>query len=278
MHDDDPIMGRFFARSCQHNELSNGDVFVNLDGFGYAWSNATLRVTFDASASIRFNQDLLMHASTMYAYFRTRAIVSQNTRVRVVEQGAKMGVGTVAIAESVAPTIFRDQLERGFTVIRDPDGSVDFSMGIVEKGQRRAKPFKILDSNRVTLVNERVEVRGNQLDFMGPFSVESNDDALRLTILVEGTSAIDVMVVDQYTGNQWLESYVKAAGVPQPPMPPISGDVVEAGALWEKAVPVRKGKYFVVIDNSSAVGMVSPPKTGAVPPAALVSVAVQIGQ
>ena len=276
MRDDDPVIGRFFGRSCTHHELDNGDVFVQLDGIGYTWTNASLRVAFEASAAIQYNQDLLMHGSTMYAYFRTRAIASHNTRVTLVEQPAALGVGVGAVADAVAPRVLRDQLQRGFTVIRDSDGAVDFSVGVIEKGQRPRRPFEIRDSDRMMLANERAEVRGNQLDFLGPFQADSNGQALYLTMLVEGTTAIDAMVVNDTTGEQWLQQFVKTPGVPQPPIPPLAADVVPSGSMWHKTVPVRKGRYYVVLDNSSAVGMVAPPAGGTTPPAALVSVVVQV--
>ena len=277
MHDDDPVTGRFFGRSCQHNELSNGDVFVQLDGIAYVWTNASLRVAFEANAAIQYNQDFLMHSSTMYAYFRTREIVSQNARVVMVEQSGLLGAGVAAIASSVAPQILKAQLERGFTVIRDSDGAVDFSVGVVEKGQRPDKPFAVRSDGRSTMVNERTEVRGNQLDFLGPFQANKNE-ALYLTVAVEGTSAIDLMVVDRNTGDQWLDLFVTKPGVPQPPIAPLVVDVVPSGGTWQRTVRVPKGMYYVVLDNSTVVGSVAPPAGGATPPAALVSVVVQVGK
>ena len=278
MREDDPVMGRFFARSCVHNELENGDVFVQLDGVAYAWTNASLRVAFEANAAIQYNQDFLMDGSTMYAYFRTRQIASQNTRVTMVEQTGALGTGVASVAESVAPQVLRNQLERGFTVIRDTDGSAEFAVGVIEKGQRPAKPYDVSSKNRLTLMNERTEIRGNQLDFLGPFRVASNGDALFLTLTVDGTTAIDAMVIDENGGGQWLDRFVRTPGVPQPPIQPATVDIVPAGATWQKAVPLRKGYYYVVLDNSAVVGSAFPPNVGTLPPAALVSVVVQVGK
>jgi hypothetical protein len=278
MRDEDPVMGRFYARSCNHHELESGDVFVQIEGIGYAWTNASLRAAFAASAAIQYNQDFLMDGSTMYAYFRTRLIASKESRVTMVEQTGPLGAGVAAFANQVVPQVVEGQLKRGFTVIRDSDGSVDFTVGMVEKGQRPVKPYEVRDSDRVTMMNERTEVRGNQLDFLGPFHVDDNDGALFLTMSIDGTAAVDVMVVDKGMGDQWLDSFVKSPGVPQPPMPPLMTDVVPKGTQWQKTVPVRRGHYYVVLDNSSVVGSATPVATGSVPSGALVNVVVQVGE
>ncbi|PKN32330.1 MAG: hypothetical protein CVU63_19335, partial [Deltaproteobacteria bacterium HGW-Deltaproteobacteria-20] len=216
MRDEDPVIGRFYARSCNHHELESGDVFVQIEGIGYGWTNASLRVAFAASAAIQYNQDFLMDGSTMYAYFRTRMVASKETKVTMMEQGGAVGAVISPIANAAAPQVLESQLQRGFTVIRDSNGSVDFSVGMVEKGQRPVKPYEVRDGDHVTMMNERTEVRGNQLDFLGPFHVDDNDGALFLTMSIDGTTAVDVMVVDKGMGDQWLDLFVKAPGGPQP--------------------------------------------------------------
>lgn len=277
MHDDGPVVGRFFARSCNHHELESGDVFVQLDGVGYGWTNATLRMAFTASAAIQYNQDFLMHGSTMYAYFRTRTLVSKDTRVTMVEQGGMIGTAVSALANTAAPGILEQQLQRGFTVIRDTNGTVDFAVGVVEKGKRPVKPFEVRDDDRVTLMNERTEVRGNQLDFLGPFHVDGSNGALFLTMMIDGTSALDVMVVDKNVGDQWLDRFVAQPGVPQPSLPPLVSEIVRQGMRWQKTLPLKKGYYYVVLDNSSVVGLAAPVATGSLPAAALANVVVQVG-
>ena len=250
---------------------------VQLDGVGYGWTNATLRMAFTASAAIQYNQDFLMHGSTMYAYFRTRTLVSKDTIVTMVEQGGMIGTAVSALANTAAPGILEQQLQRGFTVIRDTNGTVDFAVGVVEKGKRPVKPFEVRDDDRVTLMNERTEVRGNQLDFLGPFHVDGSNGALFLTMMIDGTSALDVMVVDKNVGDQWLDRFVAQPGVPQPSLPPLVSEIVRQGMRWQKTLPLKKGYYYVVLDNSSVVGLAAPVATGSLPAAALANVVVQVG-
>jgi hypothetical protein len=286
MRDDDPIVGRFYARTCNYQELQSGDVFVQFAGIGYAWTNVTLRIAFNASGAIQYNQDFLMDGSTMYGYFRTRTIASKTFNTTMVERAAA-GAVLGGITDPIAQQVVEDQLQRGFTVIRDSDGTVDFGVGIIEKGKRPVKPFEVRGDDRLTMMNERTEVHGDQLDFLGPFFVDDDDRALFLTLTIDGVPAVDVMVVDKTTGDQWLDQFVKAPGVPQPTMPPLMSDTVAIRTQWQKALPVAKGYYYVVLDNSSVVGTVAPPAAGGIsfipgalaapPPAALVNVVVQVG-
>jgi len=105
------------------------------------------------------------------------------------------------------------------------------------------------------------------------------------TIAVDGVPAVDVIVVRKDVGDAWLERYLHAPGVPVIPGPPLMSDVVPVRAQWQKALPVARGYYYVVVDNSSSVGAVAPP-AATIPilaaalvsqPSAMVEVAIQLG-
>ena len=284
MRDDMPVMGRYFAQSCNYQELANGDAFVQFAGRGYVWTNLTARVGFEASGSIQYNQDFLMSGSTMYAYFRTRTVASKSFNTLMVENaGGGLPASLRGQADAIASQVVDKELAQGFTIIRDSGGTVEFGTGLIEKGQHPAKPFEVHGNNRLTFANERTEVHGQQLDFLGPFHITSNAQALFLNLVLDGIPAVDVMVVSKDAGDRWLDQYIRVAGVPQPPQPPLSADVVAIRSQWSKAFPVGKGYYYVVVDNSTSVGTVAPPNMGGLPQfgggyaAALVSDVVQVG-
>jgi len=288
MRDDDPTIGRFYARTCDFQELENGDVFIKFSGVGYAWTNLSLRVGFEASGAIQFDQDFLMDGSTMYAYFRTRTIVSTTFNTLMVERGGANGASALSgFANPVAKQVVEQQLTKGFTVIRDSDGNVEFSLGMIEKGKHPSKPFTVSGNDRITLVNERTEVQGQQLDFLGPFNVDSDGRALFISASVDGVPAVDVFIVRKDTGDAWIDSYIRNAGLRTPSTPPLMFDVAQTRTTWQKFLPLAKGYYYVVVDNSSTIGNVAPPKSGSVPllpgafsvsdAAANVSVAIQLG-
>src|SRR5580698_10824198 len=41
-----PVTGRFFPQHCTQQVLDNGDLWVQFDGFGYAWLDIPRKVTF----------------------------------------------------------------------------------------------------------------------------------------------------------------------------------------------------------------------------------------
>ncbi len=288
MRDDQPIIGRFFARSCTSQELANGDVFVQFSGLGYAWTNITWRVGFDAGGAIQYDQDFLMEGSTMYAYFRTRTIASTSFNTLMVERAGSNGAAALGgFANPIAKQVVESQLTRGFTVIRDSSGNVEFGLGVIERGEHPAKPFTVRGSDRMTLVNERTEVQGQQLDFLGPFEVDSDGRALFVAADIDGVPAVDVLVTRKDVGDAWLDTFIRKPGVPQPPQPSLMADVVPIRVAWQRSLPVAKGHYYVVVDNSSAVGTVAPPRASSSPllpgvlapsdPAAAVNAVVQMG-
>jgi hypothetical protein len=288
LKDEEPVTGRFYARTCNYQEMENGDAFVQFAGQGFVWTNVTLRVGFEAGGAIQYNQDFLMDGSTMYAYFRTRTIASTTFKTILVERGGDAGASIFgSSANPIAKQIVDQQLSRGLTVIRDSDGVVDFSLGLVEKGQRPPKPFDVKGSGRMMLSNEKTEVHGQELDFLGPYEIDSDGRALYLTAVVDGVPAIDAFVIRKDGGDPWVDAYVRKPGIPLAPQPPLMQDVIPTRVQWQKTVPLAKGFYYVVLDNSSAMGNVAPPVVASNPlipsalaapqPAALVNFAVQLG-
>ena len=285
MRNDQPAMGRFFTQSCSYQELKNGDVFVRFSGHGYVWTNATWRIGFEATGAVQYNQDFLMDGPTMYAYFRTRSVAETKFKTLMIERGGPLASNVMSnLTNPIAQQILEGQLHRGFTVVRDPDGSADFGLGIIEKGKRPARPYEVSSTNRLTLSNERTEVHGAQLDFLGPFHVEDDLQSLFLHISIDGVPAVDLLVVDKSTGDQWLGRYIHQPGVPHFQGSALMTTVVPIRNEWSRALNVRKGYYYVVIDNSNQVGTVNPPTTSVMPgaappsPAALVNDVVQIGR
>ena len=61
-------------------------------------------------------------------------------------------------ADKFGQQIVAAELTRGFTVIRRADGTVDFGLGIVEKGKEPFHPYQIKGQAKVVLANERIEV------------------------------------------------------------------------------------------------------------------------
>ncbi len=280
---EEPASGRFFPTSCATQELANGNIFVQFGGYGYAWTNLTKRITFDANAAVEYQHDFLMEGSTMYVYLREKATTALKFTTRLVEQTPQTpavglpGGTTQGFLDLIGTEVLKRELDKGFTVIRDDDGHVDFGVGIVEKGQRPSSPYKTADNGRLVLANERVEVHQNQRDYVGPFEVTEKKQALYLSVAIDGAQNVDVMVLHRGIGEAWLVNYTSQATLGQPPAAAVLDEPITSGMVWRKTLPLPVGQYYVVFDNSPAAGRSAPPTITGDDRAVLVNYAVELG-
>ena len=124
---------------------------------------------------------------------------------------------------------------------------------------------------------QRIEVHARQREFLGPFEVDSQGRALFLTVGVDGAEGIDVMVVPKDAGEQWLSLYIHQPMTTPPAYPPLLADVALSGQPYRKMLPVAKGRYYLVIDNTATAGRIAPPPNLFDDRAALVNYAVERG-
>jgi hypothetical protein len=283
LRDEDPATGRFFPTTCAVQELATGNLFMQFGGHGYAWTNITKRIGFDASAAVEYDHDFQMDGSTMYIYFRERSTSATTFNSLLVEAppAAPMvglpGGTTQGFLDAVGGEVLKKELHRGFTILRDPDGHVEFGLGMVEKGKRPPSPYEVKDNGRLLLANERVEVHQNQRDHVGPYEVPGKGKALYLSVNVDGAPAMDVIVLHRGVGEAWLTQYMTSLTLAPPSAPPMLDEVVPTGLVWRKTLPLPPGQYYVVFDNTSAAGRTAPPQITGDDRAALVSYAVELG-
>jgi hypothetical protein len=236
-----------------------------------------------------------MDGSTMYVYFRQQKTQSTEFKVLFVEgqgQGGAAELATGLLGTSLQQTtqqigtrLLESQLARGFTVVRDSDGTAGFALGMLEKGQRPPAPFDRGDSDMIILANDRTEVHTNQRDYTGPYAIEDEGQALYLTASLEGAPQVDVLVVNKLSGESWIIDYEKAALPPAPPGPPALDQTITLSPatggppmLWRQTVPLPVGSYYVVFDNTASAGQSAPAAQASDDRAALVSFGIQRGK
>ncbi len=293
---DDPALGRFYPQKCAVESLQNGDLYIQFAGMGYAWSNLTKRVGFNANAAVQYDQDFRLDGSTMYVYFRPRAVSASKFEQVMVEGGALPntpispilpGNSAQDFVNRVGEGLLAFELGEGFTVIRESDGTAMFSPGMLPVGERPLEPFERKQRSRTLITNERVEVHEGQRDFVGPIEVPDSGSAIYLTVTVEGTSAIDVQVHQRPMVDAWLLQYVSTKGTAPPPGAPLLDETVMSGAsspvpnasgnVFRRRLVVPRGSYFVVLDNTNTAGKSNPPAQALDDRAALVGLAIEVG-
>ncbi len=282
LHDDQPVMGRFYADACQSQILDEGNrnaLVVQFEGRGYAWTNLTGRIGFRARGLVEFAPDFQMEDDAMYVYFRATQVDASDFELLMVESSAvtQAAQATGVDAARVGRAVVDGQLKRGFTVIRyDKDGSTDFELGLVPKGQEPFRPYTVVSSSKETLTNGRTEVHSGQQDYIGHLLVPDDDQALTLTMRLDGAPGADVVLLPARNAKLMLERYTQSPGaVPLVAHASFSA-TLGPGAPFRAEVPLPRGEYFLVLDHSSVIGATAPPTEPADAPAK-VDYLVQLG-
>jgi hypothetical protein len=168
-----------------------------------------------------------------------------------------------------------DKLKDGMTVRRRKSGETDFRAGIVELGTWPALAYATPSGQ--TLFNDRAEVHEQQRDFIGPIDVPDDASMAIASLRIDGTDAINVLVVDDATSKTWVDQYLSSAAATPPPSRPLQQLVARQGADLTVQMP-SKGRYWLVLDNTSTIaGGVAPPGHLLDDRAAVVSYAVAVG-
>lgn len=289
LRDEDPTLGRFFPKTCKIEPLENGDLYVQFAGFGYAWSNLTKRLSFSASAAIQYEQDFRLDGSTMYVYFKPAATTAKKFDLKMVEQSVMPaspvaplfpGGDAKSFMNQIGEGMLAREIGRGFTVIRESDGSASFGVGLLPVGERPLAPFERRDDARLLYVNEAIEIHQEQRDYVGPLEVPEKGMALYLTMSVTGAPSIDLLVVPRALGDAWLDQYAASPQAGPAPGPAVLDETVTldpTGKLTKRLVRVPKGSYYVVLDNTASAGRSSPPQTALDDRAALVNLGIELG-
>lgn len=283
LREEDPIIGRFHANSCQVAPLASGNLAVTFGGFGWVWTNLTQRMSFEAGGAVEYDTDFLMDGSTMYVYFRQKSTSAATFNVKLVEQpqvtaalgGINLAGGGQNVANDLGGQIMRGEIAKGFTVIRKPSGDVEFGLGVIEKGEHPTLPYKPDANGHAVLENERCEIHQNQRDFLGPFAVPKGSK-LGVTLAVDGAPGADFLVVPRYMGEPWLQTYTTQAVTTPPPGTPTLDETVFSGPIWHRSLTLAPGSYYLVLDNTSTAGRSAPPGFAKDDRAALVSYAITL--
>jgi hypothetical protein len=266
--DDQPVMGRFFAKNCRSeaiDEERRQSIIVHFEGRGFAWSHPTGRIGFDLRGMVEYATDFQLEGDAMYVYFRPRLTDTAAFHTLMVESQVAQTAMQVASfnADEFGRRVVDGQLKRGFTVIRYSDkGETEFGMGIVPKGARPFHPFNVQTEDKVVVANERTEVHAGQQDFVGAFHVEDEDQSLYLTLTVDGAPAVDALIIPKLVGDQAVNAYVEKAGPVSLMGGALLDESVTQGSVWKRFVNVAPGDYYLMLDNSDRAGRSAPPRAG----------------
>ncbi len=274
-----PTNGRFFPKTCTQSEAANGDLIMSFSGTGYTYATGVHKITFEASATVQFDQDFLMHEDTMYAYVRTREIKQSGFQMKVIESTLPAIANQLTgFGDKYGKQLLSEKLRDGFTVRRKANSETDFRAGIVQLGTWPATQFQSTGAGLI-VANDRCEVHEQQRDFVGPFKLDDSDQTLYVSLKIDGAPAINVLVVDDATAQTWIQKYLTVGDATPPPAKPLAQYVAKQNQEIRFTVgDGHKGTYWIVLDNTGTIaGGVKPPGNFLDDRAAVASFAVVLG-
>ncbi len=258
-----PIVGRYFPASCTASiNDQNRTILVNIGGAGYVYMPTMKRMGFTLNAAVEYSFDYRFEDDGVWAWGKlARVAAGPDFKLTSVENKiadiATIMTPAGPAANSVGGQVVTQFLQRGFTVIENDNGNKEFSLGILPPGKHPKKPIEVDDDDDVlTFANEVADVYTGQRDFLGPFEVADDDQALQLKGSLAGP-AVELMVYPKTMADTWRESYQNGVTGPATTMP-IASAAIQPGP-FTKRFAVRPGLYYIVVDNTASAGQISPP-------------------
>jgi hypothetical protein len=120
-------------------------------------------------------------------------------------------------------------------------------------------------------------VHQGERDFIGPIEITEDHRALFLSGSLDGITAADLFVMGKNEAEAALRAYFEQRSAGPLVAPPLVNDVLQAGVPYNHTIPLPRGMYYVVLDNTATAGRVSPPTNLMDDRAALINYVIQIG-
>jgi hypothetical protein len=263
MQEGAPTIGRFFPSSCTYSiNEPNRTVVVSIGGSGYAYLPTSKLSSFTMTATVEYSFDFFMHEDGAWVWGKMARMAAGPDFRMTNSQNPIVDIATGLTPAGSAANLFGGQvvsgfIARGFTVVETDTGK-EFSLGYLPAGRYPFRPVEVDDEDEAyTFQNDVADVRNNQMDFLGPFEVADDDQAIQIRGTLAGANAVDFIVVPKMTGDVWRESYQAGAPPGPPPGSIIMGGVVQPGPFVRR-FNLNPGLYYVVVDNSMGVGQASP--------------------
>jgi hypothetical protein len=262
MQEGSAVVGRFYPNQCSHSINDQGrTILVNVSGSGYVYVQTVKRIGFTLNVSVEYAFDYRFEDEGVWAWGKLHRVAAGPHFTITSVENKIADIATVMTPAGPAANFVGGQvvttfLQRGFTVV-ETDSGKEFSLGILPPGKHPVRPIEIDDDDEALVyANESIDVHAGQRDFLGPFEIADEDQALQLKGSVSGTP-VELMILPKQMGDAWRQAYQSGDSGPPPSMP-ITGAQLPPGPFM-KRFKLRPGFYYVVVDNTSSAGQVSPP-------------------
>lgn len=105
LSDQEPVLGRFFAESCQSqvvDDETRKSFVLQYSGKGYAWTNVTGKLGFSSRGLVEYAPDFQLSDGALYVYFRPKTVDAAAFQLHSVDSAVAQA-GIAAVAGSVDP-------------------------------------------------------------------------------------------------------------------------------------------------------------------------------
>lgn len=256
LQDRAPSIGRFFPGTCNVQIDEQGrTIVVRVGGTGYGYVVPARLVGFALDAAVEYRPDFVIAGDDTYLWARVNRMVDgPHFRTGYVENPVLDAMGNLPgfgnLADFLGKQAVGGALTRGFTVIHTDGRGDDFTLGIMNPPERPVHPYQVNLNERVTFANETTDVYATERDFLGPFEVAKEGQALFLSTTVQGPP-VNMVVVSKAVGDAWREAFQTGRAASAPPGPVVASNVVMPGAVDTRRYDVPPGLYYIVIDNNA---------------------------
>jgi hypothetical protein len=263
LQDRAPAIGRFFPAQCSYNVNDDSQTLtIHIAGSGYAHVPTAKRIGFTLTASVEYRPDFMLAGDDIYVWGKLNRVVNGPNFQLGYVQNPVLDIATAvtplgSAANFLGNGVVSGLLTRGFTVVQNDDTGKEFTLGIINPPMKPFRPIEVTDDESFTFANETIDVFVNERDYLGPFEVTDSDQLLSFRLSLTG-NAVDLLVVQKQTGDQWRDGYEKGQPLGGPPGMIVAGTPVQPGMSTRK-FKVPPGLYYAVVDNTSAAGNVNPP-------------------
>jgi hypothetical protein len=256
LEDRGPATGRFFPMTCNVSiDAARRVMVVSVAGTGYGFVTPARRVGFSVSASVAYRPAIVMAGDDIYVQAKVERIVDgPHFQTGYIENPVVDLMGNIPGFGNAANVLGNQAVGRsltlGFTVIHNDHGD-DFALGLMYPPERPHHPFTVVGSDRFTFANDTADVQPGERDYLGPFEVPKNGQAIFLSTTVQGPT-VNVAVVDKATGDMWRDQYQTGKPMGPPPGPVLYGHPVLPGQVDTRRYNLLPGLYYIVVDNTPA--------------------------
>jgi hypothetical protein len=251
-------IGRFFPEQCQVavNDAEH-TMMVSVAGTGYASLTLTRRIGFAAAVKAEYRPDFRLEEDATYVWGRFNRLLEPPTLQILGVENSLVSLATKLpfggdLATNLGQSVITSEIGRGFTVVRTDDGDF-FALGMLTPPERPPVPLPT-GSDHTVLGTDVSEVRAQARDYLGPFTVAGDKQALFIKLRV-ANAPVTVYLVDRSTGDLWRKAYQSAQPLAPPP-----GNAIATGAGpigdTQQIAPLPPGQYYLVVENVAPVPQV----------------------